>query len=168
MQFDVAAPIRQLAEKQKNVSVVLAEVTGVDLKSRTVEAHCEDLGSRKISFDYLVVAAGMQPSYFGHNEFARHAPGLKTLTDAEEIRTKILRAYEMAELTKLEEVVLHATVTGPRGCLMACYSSTNVMLKLADHEFQIVNKCFLPNLQSKQCARTSQALLSIPPVCRLP
>ena len=96
---DVAAPIRQLAEKQKNVSVMLAEVTGVDLNSRTVEADCQSLGRRKISFDYLVVAAGMQPSYFGHNEFARFAPGLKTLTDAEEIRTRILRAYEIAELS---------------------------------------------------------------------
>ncbi len=65
---DVAAPIRQLAEKQKNVSVMLAEVTGVDLNSRTVEADCQSLGRRNISFDYLVVAAGMQPSYFGHNE----------------------------------------------------------------------------------------------------
>ncbi len=96
---DVAAPIRQLEEKQKNVSVVLAEVTGVDLNSRSVEADCQDLVRRKISFDYLVVAAGMQPSYFGHNEFARYAPSLKTLTDAEEIRTRILRAYEIAELT---------------------------------------------------------------------
>src|SRR5258706_1005705 len=96
---DVAAPIRQLAHEQRNVSVMLAEVTAVDLKSRTIEADCKDLGRKKISFDYLVVAAGMQPSYFGHNEFARYAPGLKTLTDAEEIRTKILRAYEMAELT---------------------------------------------------------------------
>ena len=96
---DVAAPIRQLAEKQKNVSVMLAEVTGVDLNSRTVEADCQSLGRRKISFDYLVVAAGMQPSYFGHNEFARFAPGLKTLTDAEQIRTRILRAYEIADLS---------------------------------------------------------------------
>jgi NADH dehydrogenase len=96
---DVAAPIRQVEEKQKNVSVMLAEVIGVDLNCRTVEADCESLGRRKISFDYLVVATGMQPSYFGHNEFARYAPSLKTLTDAEEIRTRILRAYEIAELT---------------------------------------------------------------------
>ena len=96
---DVAAPIRQLEASQKNVSVMLAEITGLDLNSRTVEADCQDLGKRKISFDYLVVAAGMQPSYFGHNEFAKYAPGLKTLTDAEQIRTRILRAYETAELT---------------------------------------------------------------------
>ena len=76
-----------------------SEITGVDLSSLTVEADCQDLGQRKVSFDYLVVATGMQPSYFGHNEFAKYAPSLKTLTDAEQIRTRILRAYEMAELT---------------------------------------------------------------------
>jgi NADH dehydrogenase len=95
----VAAPIRKLEERQNNVSVMLAEITGIDLKSRTVEANCHALRKSKISFDYLIVAAGMQPSYFGHNEFARYAPGLKTLTDAEQIRTSILRAYETAELT---------------------------------------------------------------------
>src|SRR5438128_5868352 len=96
---EVAAPIRQLAEKQKNLSVMMAEVTSVDPNSRCVEVDCPGLGARKISFDYLVLAAGTRPSYFGHDEFAEHAPGLKTLTDAEAIRAKILSAYEAAELT---------------------------------------------------------------------
>ena len=96
---DVAAPIRQLAARQKNVSVMLAEVVGVDLKSRTVNAEVPSLGVRKLAFDYLIVAAGTQSSYFGHNEFAQYAPCLKTLTDAETIRTKILSAYELAEST---------------------------------------------------------------------
>jgi NADH dehydrogenase len=100
---EIAAPIRQLAEKQKNVSVMLAEVTGVDLKSHSIEASCPEVGIRKIQFDYLVIAAGMQPSYFGHDEFAKHAPGLKTLGDAETIRAKILSAYELAEATDDEE-----------------------------------------------------------------
>jgi len=94
---DVAAPIRQLAARQKNVSVMLAEVVGVDLKSRTVDAEVPGLGRRKLAFDYLIVAAGTQSSYFGHNEFAQYAPCLKTLTDAETIRTRILSAYELAE-----------------------------------------------------------------------
>src|SRR5712672_1364454 len=63
---DIAAPIRQLAEKQKNVSVMLAEVTSVDLNSRSIDASIPGVGIRKIQFDYLVIAAGMQPSYFGH------------------------------------------------------------------------------------------------------
>jgi NADH dehydrogenase len=96
---DVAAPIRQLAARQENVSVLLAEVVGVDLESRSIRVEYSNSGIKEISFDYLVIAAGTQSSYFGHNEFARHAPCLKTLTDAETIRTKILSAYEMAEFT---------------------------------------------------------------------
>src|SRR5258705_218095 len=99
---EIAAPIRQLAEKQKNLSVLLAEVTGVDLKLRSVDASCPGVGTRKIPFDYLIIATGMQPSYFGHDEFATYAPGLKTLSDAETIRGKILSAYELAETTEDE------------------------------------------------------------------
>src|SRR3954466_311105 len=72
---EIAAPIRQLAAKQNNVSVMLAEVTGVDLNSRSVDASSPG-GIHKDAFDYLVIATGMQPSYFGHDEFARYAPGL--------------------------------------------------------------------------------------------
>jgi NADH dehydrogenase len=94
---EIAAPIRELAAKQKNVSVMLAEVTGVDLNSRSVDASSPGVGVRRIQFDYLIVAAGMRPSYFGHDEFARYAPGLKSLGDAETIRAKILSAYEAAD-----------------------------------------------------------------------
>ena len=96
---EIAAPIRHLAVKQSNLTVVLAEVTGVDLNSRTVDASCPGLGTRKIPFDFLVVATGMRPSYFGHDEFAQYAPGLKNLNDAEMIRAKILSAFELAEAT---------------------------------------------------------------------
>jgi NADH dehydrogenase len=96
---DIAAPIRQLAAKQPNVTVTLAEVVGIDSKSRSVDADYPGIGIRKIDFDYLVIAAGTQSSYFGHNEFAKYAPCLKTITDAETIRTKILSAFELAEST---------------------------------------------------------------------
>jgi len=99
---EIAAPIRQLEAKQRNVSVLLAEVTGVDLASRTIEAASSGAGVRKIAFDYLVVATGMRPNYFGHDEFARHAPGLKSLGDAEKIRAKILGAFELAATTEDE------------------------------------------------------------------
>jgi NADH:ubiquinone reductase (H+-translocating) len=95
---DIAAPIRQIEEKQNNLTVMLAEVAAVDLNSRFVSVSFPT-SATKIAFDFLIVAAGMQPSYFGHDEFAAHAPGLKNLRDAETIRTKILSAYEMAELT---------------------------------------------------------------------
>jgi len=100
---DVAAPIRQLSARQKNVSVLLAEVIGVDLATRSVEVKYPGSGDKKLTFDYLVVAAGVQSSYFGHNEFAKYAPCLKTITDAQTIRSKILSAYELAESTDDQE-----------------------------------------------------------------
>src|SRR6266702_4023037 len=96
---EIAAPIRQLTRKQKNLSVMWAEVKAVDVGTRTIEVDCHNASLKKISFDYLVVATGVQPSYFGHDEFARYAPTLKTISDAELIRTRLLRAYEMAETT---------------------------------------------------------------------
>jgi NADH dehydrogenase len=100
---EIAAPIRQLEVKQQNLSVVLAEITGVDVASRTIKASSPGMSVRKIAFDYLVVATGMRPSYFGHDQFARYAPGLKSLSDAETIRAKILGAFELAETTDDEE-----------------------------------------------------------------
>ena len=121
---DIAAPIRQLEEEQKNVTVILAEVTGVDLASRTVEASCPGVGVRKIPFDYLVIAPGMRPSYFGHDEFARYAPGLKSLSDAETIRAKILSAYEVADATddeneRARQLTFVLVGAGPTGVELA-------------------------------------------------
>jgi NADH dehydrogenase len=96
---EIAAPIRQIEEKQTNFTVMLAEVTAVDLNARSVSVSYSASGAHKIAFDFLIIAAGMQSSYFGHDEFAKYAPGLKNLRDAEAIRTKILSAYELAELT---------------------------------------------------------------------
>jgi NADH:ubiquinone reductase (H+-translocating) len=96
---DIAAPIRHLETKQRNLSVLLAEVVGISLAERTVDASAPGVGVRKVAFDFLIVAAGMRPSYFGHDEFARHAPGLKSLGDAETIRTKVLAAFELADTT---------------------------------------------------------------------
>ncbi len=93
---EIAAPIRQIEATQKNLTVLLAEVSGIDLAGRTADMRDRDAGIRRIAFDYLVVAAGMRPSYFGHDEFARFAPSLKNLSDAEIIRGKILGAFEAA------------------------------------------------------------------------
>jgi NADH:ubiquinone reductase (H+-translocating) len=99
---EIAAPIRQIEEKQKNLAVMLAEVTAIDLNSRSVNLSYPTSGTHKIAFDFLIIAAGMQSSYFGHDEFARYSPALKNLNDAEIIRTKILSAYELADLTDEE------------------------------------------------------------------
>jgi NADH:ubiquinone reductase (H+-translocating) len=119
---EIAAPIRQLEAKQPNVSVLLAEVTGIDVASRTIEAATPGAGVLKIAFDYLVVATGMRPSYFGHDEFARYAPGLKSLGDAETIRAKILSAFELAATTEDEDARQMTFVlvgAGPSGVELA-------------------------------------------------
>jgi NADH dehydrogenase len=89
----IAAPVRHLFRKQANVTTLLGEMTGVDTVSRQV--LLED-GS-VLPYDHLIVACGAAHSYFGHDEWARHAPGLKTLDDAFEIRRRILLAFEAAE-----------------------------------------------------------------------
>src|ERR1700719_2689259 len=69
---EIAAPIRQLTQKQKNLSVLWGEVKGVDLKARFVEVDCNSVRLKKLYFDYLIIATGVQPSYFGHDEFAQY------------------------------------------------------------------------------------------------
>jgi len=96
---DIATPLRQLAERQSNLSVMLGEVTAVDRRARTLRVAPAGMAPRTIPFDYLVVAAGVRANYFGREEFAAHAPCLKTLADAEAIRGHILSAYECAEQT---------------------------------------------------------------------
>jgi NADH:ubiquinone reductase (H+-translocating) len=100
---EIAAPFRQLEAKQRNLNMLLAEVKGINLRARTVEVTRPGLGARKLDYDFLIVATGMLPSYFGHDEFAQFAPGLKTLNDAEAIRTRILNAFEVAESTDDEK-----------------------------------------------------------------
>ena len=91
---DIAAPIRWLLRKQRNASVVLAEVTAIDVAARTVTL---DRAPGALSYDYLLVATGASHAYFGHPEWERLAPGLKTLDDALEIRRRFLLAFERAE-----------------------------------------------------------------------
>ena len=96
---DVATPIRAIAARQPNLTVEMADVTAIDLAARTVAAALPDGRTSTIGFDYLIVATGVLPSYYGHDEFAAHAPALKTVSDAEAFRGKILSAYELAELS---------------------------------------------------------------------
>ena len=121
---EIAAPIRQLTEKQRNLSVMWAEVRSVDLGARAIDVDWHDVHLKKMSFDYLVIATGVQPSYFGHDEFARYAPTLKTITDAELIRTKSLSAYEMAEMTddadeRARQMTFVLVGAGPTGVELA-------------------------------------------------
>ena len=89
----IAAPIRHILAHQRNATMLMAEVQGIDVAKRSVSLA----GGGEVPYDYLVVAAGSVNHYFGHDEWAPHAPALKTLDDALEIRARILTAYEQAE-----------------------------------------------------------------------
>ncbi|GAB7110652.1 NAD(P)/FAD-dependent oxidoreductase [Streptomyces phaeofaciens JCM 4814] len=93
----IARPLRAVLRRHTNVRCLLADATDVDVKGRAVHARRPEGGSVVVPYDDLIVAAGMRQSYFGHDEFAAHAPGMKTLEDALEIRRRIYRAFEMAE-----------------------------------------------------------------------
>jgi len=93
----IATPIRSILRNQKNVTVILGEVTGVNKDQKRVFVSDADRLNVPISYDYLILATGSSHSYFGHNEFEQFAPGLKSLADAEAARNKILQAFELAE-----------------------------------------------------------------------
>ena len=95
---EIACPIRAVLRRAGNVEVLLGEVTGFDLEKRLVKA-----GDLDLAYDYLIVAAGATHAYFGHPEWERIAPGLKTIEDAIEIRRRILMAFEVAE----RESIIH-------------------------------------------------------------
>ncbi|MEO9078054.1 MAG: FAD-dependent oxidoreductase, partial [Rhodanobacter sp.] len=88
----IAAPLRQILRRQRNLTVLLDDVTGIDLSAHRVQCT-----HGAFDFDYLVVATGATHAYFGHDEWERFAPGLKTLEDAFLIRRRVLLAFEHAE-----------------------------------------------------------------------
>jgi NADH:ubiquinone reductase (H+-translocating) len=93
----IATPLRELLKKRRNVEFMLAEATGIDAASRTVQAR-RPLGEVvELGYDYLILAAGVRQSYFGHDEYAAVAPGMKTIEDAMKIRRRVFGAFEMAE-----------------------------------------------------------------------
>src|SRR5258707_2163091 len=94
---EIAWPIRHMLRTERNATVLMAEVTGVDLAGRLVQT-----AAGPISYDYLVIATGATHSYFGHDEWAEFAPGLKRIEDATRIRRRILLAFEQAELADTE------------------------------------------------------------------
>lgn len=116
---DIASPIRSVLRDQANLDVRLAEVTNIDVAAREVI-----LGDERLPYDYLILAAGAGQSYFGHEDWAPLAPGLKSLEDALEIRRRVLWAFETAEQTK-DEAARDALLTfvvvggGPTGVELA-------------------------------------------------
>jgi NADH:ubiquinone reductase (H+-translocating) len=101
---EIAAPIRSILHRHKNIEVLMAEVTGFDLERRVVQTSVQSETQddarneiQEIPYDSLIVAAGASHAYFGHDEWQALAPGLKTIEDALEIRRRVLLAFELAE-----------------------------------------------------------------------
>jgi NADH dehydrogenase len=116
---NIAAPIRRVVRHQKNIEVVLGEAVAIDAPGRRVL-----LADGEVPYDYLIVAAGATHAYFGHDNWAQFAPGLKTIEDATDIRRRVLLAYEAAE-RETDPEVRRAWLTfvivggGPTGVEMA-------------------------------------------------
>jgi len=116
---EIAPTTRLILRKQKNVRVLLGDVEAIDLKTQTVTSRLMNMHT-VTPFDSLLVAAGAQQSYFGNDQFATWAPGMKTIDDALELRGRILGAFEAAEVTtdpaererRLTFVVVGAGPTG--------------------------------------------------------
>ena len=116
---EIAKPLRSILSDQENICVHLGKVEAIDLKTRTVV-----MSDRTLNYDYLIIALGGVTSYFGHPEWAEHAPGLKSINDALRIRREILFAFEKAELSEdPEEVKKLMTIVivggGPTGVELA-------------------------------------------------
>jgi len=128
----IASPIRGLLAAQENASVMLGNATGVNTELKQVTVDADDKVGIKIDYDYLVLATGATHSYFGHDEFAKFAPGLKSLADAEALRNHILTAFERAEIeddpARRQALMTFVMVgAGPTGVEMA--SAVTVMVK---------------------------------------
>ena len=157
---DIAAPLRQILRDQANVRVLLAEVSGIDLPHKTVTLQ----GGQQLPYDQLLVASGATYSYFGHDEWAPHAPGLKTLDDALLIRRRVLLAFERAEAATTEEeqqAWLHFAVVGggPTGVELA-----GTLAEIARHTLRQEFRRIDPRRAQVRLIEAGPALLaSFPP-----
>src|SRR5260370_32695955 len=139
----MSSPIREVLRRHKNTTVIMGNVTGVDKAQRCVFVNDADREHVPVPYDYLILATGARHSYFGHNEFEKFAPGLKSLADAVGIRNKILSAFEQAEAE--EDVDLHRDLltfvlvgAGPTGVEMAAALAIFVRTSLRS-EFRRIN-----------------------------
>ena len=137
----IASPIRFILRRQKNVQVLLAEVTDIDLKTRTIKMREHE--SVAMSYDYVILATGVQTNYFGNDPWAPYALGVKSLDDAHEIRRRVLLAFEEAEresaLARREQLLTFVVIGGgPTGVEMAGALSELARFALA-HDFKAID-----------------------------
>jgi NADH dehydrogenase len=139
----IASPIRGLLKNQRNTTVFLGEVSGINKDGKFVYASDEDHKDAALGYDILVIATGVAHSYFGHDEFAEFAPGLKGLADAVRIRNKVLKAFELAEAEddpsrRQERLTFVLVGAGPTGVELASSLAVLVRTKLKA-EFRRIN-----------------------------
>jgi NADH dehydrogenase len=124
---DIAEPLRSRFRRQRNIDVILGDVDEIDPQARSIRVRGGDAATEKpqtLSYDYLVLASGCGQSYFGHDEYAQYAPGLKSLEDALEVRRRVLLAFELADResdpeTQRELVTFVIVGAGPTGVELA-------------------------------------------------
>jgi NADH dehydrogenase len=139
----IASPIRGLLKNQRNTTVFLGEVSGINKDAKFVYLSNEDHKDAALGYDILVIATGVAHSYFGHDEFAEFAPGLKGLADAVRIRNKVLKAFEQAEAEddpgRRQDLLTFVLVgAGPTGVELAASLAVLVRTKLKA-EFRRIN-----------------------------
>ncbi len=158
----IAAPIRNLFRKQRNVTTLMGNVTAVDAVAQSVTLEGDDTAPTTVQYDHLIIAAGASHSYFGNDAWEPFAPGLKTLGDAMELRKRILFAFEAAERetdAALREALLTFVVigAGPTGVEMA-----GTLAEIARHtlpgEFRNINPATARVLLVEGGARVLQAM----------
>lgn len=135
---EIASPIRSIMKRKSNVQVLLGEVTSFDL-----EKHLLRMGSIELGYDYLIIAAGATHAYFGHPEWEKLAPGLKTIEDALEIRRRVLLAFEKAERDAITRGVhpdLNFVVVGagPTGVELAG-AIADISRRYLEHDFRAID-----------------------------
>jgi NADH dehydrogenase len=162
----IASPIRGLLARQTNTSVMLGNVMGVDTASKHVIVDTIDKIGLRINYDYLIIATGATHSYFGHDEFATFAPGLKSLADAEALRNRIIEVFERAEIeddpVERQSLMTFVMVgAGPTGVEIA--SALSVMARTTlRRDFRRINpttaRVVLVDMGPKPLATFSQKL----------
>jgi NADH dehydrogenase len=139
----IGSPIRGIVGKHQNTTVILGEVVGVDKDEKRVWVNVTDRRCVPVPYDFLILATGVTHSYFGHNEFAEFAPGLKSLADAVAVRNKVLQAFEQAEAE--EDPARHRDLltfilvgAGPTGVEMSA-AIANLVHNTLRSEFRRIN-----------------------------
>ncbi len=144
---DIAAPIRSILRRQRNATVLLGDVAGVDLANRAVilapDAETDETANDRLPYDYLILAPGAATTYFGHNAWEKDAPGLKSLDDAIEVRRRVFLAFEAAERERdsaARQSLLTFVVVGggPTGVELAGALS-EIAREALEREFRSIN-----------------------------